>query len=247
MLEVLGRADTTIFRGCMAGILFIISAPSGSGKSTLVSQLRTLVEGLEFSVSYTTRVPRGSEENGREYHFTTRKEFERMIAAGDFLEWAEVFGNYYGTARSALGHAKDAGKDLLLDIDVQGAAQIHRKVPGAVSIFVLPPDKKTLEWRLRKRGENSEEDIRRRLDTAGREIEEYERYNYVLINDQLLKSIERLEAIVLSERLCRQEHTLTEEERTIVDRAERLRLANLKEKVQPILASFRAPAPSAHS
>src|SRR3981189_1050954 len=98
----------------MAGILFIISAPSGSGKSTLVAQLRTLVAGLDFSISYTTRAPRGSEENGREYHFTTREEFERMIAAGDFLEWAEVFGNYYGTAVSALDHAKEAGKDLLL-------------------------------------------------------------------------------------------------------------------------------------
>src|SRR5499427_4181555 len=113
----------------MAGILFIISAPSGSGKSTLVSQLRSMVEGLEFSISYTTRAPRGSEEDGREYHFTSREAFERMIAAGDFLEWAEVFGNYYGTAVSALKHAREAGKDLLLDIDVQGAAQVMNKMP----------------------------------------------------------------------------------------------------------------------
>src|ERR1700731_1891359 len=137
----------------MAGILFIISAPSGSGKSTLVSQLRTLVEGLDFSISYTTRAPRGSEEDGREYHFTTRKEFERMIAAGDFLEWAEVFGNYYGTAVSALQHAKDAGKDLLLDIDVQGAAQVMEKMPEAVSIFVLPASPQVLEMRLRNRSQ----------------------------------------------------------------------------------------------
>src|ERR1700678_2800958 len=135
----------------MAGILFIISAPSGSGKSTLVSQLRSLVEGLEFSVSYTTRPLRGSEEDGREYHFVTREVFERMIAAGDFLEWAEVFGNYYGTARSALGHAKDAGKDLLLDIDVQGAVQVMKKLPEAVSIFVMPPSPPILEMRLRHR------------------------------------------------------------------------------------------------
>src|SRR5580658_3418396 len=105
----------------MAGILFIISAPSGSGKSTLVSQLRTLVEGLEFSISYTTRPPRGSEEDGREYHFTTREKFLEMVQADEFLEWAEVFGNFYGTARSALTHARQQGKDLLLDIDVQGA------------------------------------------------------------------------------------------------------------------------------
>src|SRR5215469_11454898 len=123
----------------MAGILFIISAPSGSGKSTLVSQLRSMVEGLDFSISYTTRSPRGSEEDGREYHFTSREEFERMIAAGDFLEWAEVFGNYYGTALSALAHARDAGKDLLLDIDVQGAVQVMKKLTAAVSIFIMPP------------------------------------------------------------------------------------------------------------
>jgi guanylate kinase len=228
-------------------IVYIISAPSGSGKSTLVNEILKAIPGLDFSISYTTRPSRGSEQNGKQYHFVTREEFDRMVRSDEFLEHAEFDGNCYGTSRRFLEESKRKGTDLLLDIDVQGAAQIHRKVPGAVSIFVLPPDKKTLEWRLRKRGENSEEDIRRRLDTAGREIEEYERYNYVLINDQLLKSIERLEAIVLSERLCRQEHTLTEEERTIVDRAERLRLANLKEKVQPILASFRAPAPSAHS
>lgn len=228
-------------------IVYIISAPSGSGKSTLVNEILKAIPGLDFSISYTTRPSRGSEQNGKQYHFVTREEFDCMVQAGEFLEHAEFDGNCYGTARRFLWEAERKGTDLLLDIDVQGAAQIHEKLPDAVSIFVLPPDKRTLEWRLRKRGENSEEDIRRRLDTAGREIEEYERYNYVLINDQLEKSIERLEAIVLSERLCRQEHTLTEEERAIVDRAERLRLANLKEKVQPILASFRAPPPSAHS
>ena len=115
----------------MAGILFIISAPSGSGKSTLVAQLRSLVEGLDFSISYTTRAPRGSETDGREYHFTTREDFERKIAAGEFLEWAEVFGNYYGTAVAALRHAESLGKDLLLDIDVQGAMQVMRKLPEA--------------------------------------------------------------------------------------------------------------------
>src|SRR5271170_6135390 len=155
----------------MAGILFIISAPSGSGKSTLVSQLRTLVEGLDFSISYTTRPPRGSEEDGREYHFTTRAEFERMIAAGDFLEWAEVFGkDYYGTAVSALDHAKKAEKDLLLDIDVQGAVQVMQKLPEAVSIFIMPPSPEILEMRLRNRSEaehmTSEEVIARRLQQA---------------------------------------------------------------------------------
>jgi guanylate kinase len=188
----------------MAGILFIISAPSGSGKSTLVSQLRTLVEGLDFSISYTTRPPRGSEEDGREYHFTTRAEFERMIAAGDFLEWAEVFGNYYGTALSALGHAKDAGKDLLLDIDVQGAVQVMTKMPQAVSIFILPPSPQVLEMRLRNRSEaehvTSESVIQKRLAEARHELKQMVDYKYALVNDVLDQAVMELRAIVLYER-----------------------------------------------
>jgi guanylate kinase len=228
-------------------IVYIISAPSGSGKSTLVNEILKAIPGLDFSISYTTRAARGSESNGKQYHFVPRQDFDRMVKADEFLEHAEFDGNCYGTARRFLEEAKRKGTDLLLDIDVQGAAQIHKKLPDAVSIFVLPPDKKTLEWRLRKRGENDEETIRRRLETAGREIEEYDRYNYVLINDQLEKSIERLEAIVLSERLRRQGRALSEEERAMVERADRLRLANLRERVQPILASFRVPASSARS
>jgi guanylate kinase len=174
-------------------------------------------------------------------------EFSRMIADGEFLEHANVHGNCYGTSREFLRQAGRSGHDLLLDIDVQGAAQIKRNLTDAISIFVLPPDRKTLEWRLRNRHEDSEDVIQRRLRAATREIEEYDKYDYVLINDQLEKSIERLEAIVLSERLSRQERALSEEERAIIERAERLRLANLKEKVQPILASFRLPPPSASS
>jgi guanylate kinase len=188
----------------MAGILFIISAPSGSGKSTLVSQLRSLVEGLDFSISYTTRAPRGSEEDGREYHFTTRSEFERMIAAGDFLEWAEVFGNYYGTAVSALAHAKDAGKDLLLDIDVQGAVQVMKKLPEAVSIFILPPSPQILEMRLRNRSEaehvTSETVIQNRLAEARHELKQMQDYKYALVNDVLDQAVTELRAIVLCER-----------------------------------------------
>jgi guanylate kinase len=188
----------------MAGILFIISAPSGSGKSTLVSQLRTLVEGLDFSISYTTRAPRGSEEDGREYHFITREEFERMIAAGAFLEWAEVFGNYYGTAVSALQHAKDAGKDLLLDIDVQGAVQVMNKMPQAVSIFVLPPSPQVLEMRLRNRSEaehvTSEAVIQKRLAEARNELKQMRDYKYALVNDVLDQAVIELRAIVLCER-----------------------------------------------
>jgi guanylate kinase len=188
----------------MAGILFIISAPSGSGKSTLVSQLRTLVEGLDFSISYTTRALRGSETDGREYHFTTRQEFERMIAEGDFLEWAEVFGNYYGTAVSALAHAKDAGKDLLLDIDVQGAVQVMKKLPEAVSIFILPPSPEVLERRLRNRSAaehvTSEAVIQSRLAEARNELKQMWDYKYALVNDILDEAVAELRAIVLCER-----------------------------------------------
>jgi guanylate kinase len=189
----------------MAGILFIISAPSGSGKSTLVSQLRTLVEGLDFSISYTTRPPRGSEEDGREYHFTTREKFERMIADGDFLEWAEVFGkDYYGTAVSALDHAKKARKDLLLDIDVQGAKQVMEKMPEAVSIFIMPPSPEILEMRLRNRSEaehvTSEVVIQKRLAEARHELKQMCDYKYALVNDVLDQAVMELRAIVLCER-----------------------------------------------
>jgi guanylate kinase len=188
----------------MAGILFIISAPSGSGKSTLVTALRGLVEGLEFSVSYTTRAPRGSEEDGREYHFTTRQRFEAMITAGEFLEWAEVFGNYYGTARSALTHAMEHGKDLLLDIDVQGAMQVMKKLPEAVSIFIMPPSPNVLQMRLRSRSEAEnmtvESVIAKRLAEAEHELKKIKKYKYALVNDVLEQAVVEMRAIVLTER-----------------------------------------------
>ena len=226
-------------------LVFIISAPSGSGKSTLTNEILKLVPNLVFSISYTTRALRGSEQNGKQYYFVSMENFERMVRDGDFLEHANVHGSCYGTARRFLREAGTSGNDLLLDIDVQGAAQIKKNLTEAISVFVVPPDRKTLEWRLRNRGENSERDIQRRLQDAKREIEEYDKYDYVLINDHLEKSIERLEAIVLSERLRREKRTLSQEEAAIVERAERLRLTNLKEKVQPILASFRADLASA--
>lgn len=188
----------------MAGILFIISAPSGSGKSTLVGEVRRLVEGLDFSISYTTREPRGSEEDGREYHFTTRPDFERMIAAGEFLEWAEVFGNYYGTANTALDHAREQGKDLLLDIDVQGALQVMERRPEAVSIFILPPSPDVLEMRLRNRsqaeGVTQEAVIETRLNNARTELGMLPRYRYALVNDVLDQAAQEMRAIVLHER-----------------------------------------------
>ena len=188
----------------MAGILFIISAPSGSGKSTLVSEVRRLVEGLDFSISYTTREPRGSEADGVEYHFTTRAEFERMIDAGEFLEWAEVFGNYYGTALSALELAREHKRDLLLDIDVQGALQVLERRSGAVPIFILPPSPEVLEKRLRNRsqaeGMTQEAVIEKRLANAKKELRSLSDYKYALVNDVLDEAASEMRAIVLSER-----------------------------------------------
>jgi guanylate kinase len=226
-------------------IVYIISAPSGSGKSTLVNKLLKLVPDLDFSISYTTRAPRGAEQNGKQYNFIAREEFERMIRADAFLEHADVFGNYYGTSRRFLEEAGCNGHDLLLDIDVQGAAQIKQKLPEAVSIFVLPPDRKTLEWRLRHRGEDAEDVIERRLVTAGREIENYNKYDYILVNDDLEKSVESLKNIVLSQRLQRLRRPLSVEEQEIIDVADRCRLTNIDARVRAILASFRNSPPAA--
>jgi len=218
--------------------VFIISAPSGSGKSTLVEKVRKIVPDIHFSISYTTRPPRGNERNGVEYFFVSRDEFEQMIRRGEFLEHAEVFGNCYGTAKRFLDDAQRKGHDLLLDIDVQGAAQIKRKLPEAVSIFILPPDRKTLEARLRHRSLDREEVIQRRLVTASREIEKYREYDYILINDRLEDSVEALKAILLAERRKRSGSV----DATTLAIAERCRLSNVGERLRPILASFATAA-----
>jgi guanylate kinase len=225
-------------------LVYIISAPSGSGKSTLVSELLKMVPNLDFSISYTTRPPRRSEQDGKQYFFVLRAEFQQMIRDDEFLEYAEVFGHLYGTTRRFLRAAEQKGHDLLLDIDVQGARQVKQRLPDAISIFILPPDRKTLEWRLRKRSEDTEEVIQRRLVTATREIENYDKYNYILVNDQLQDSIESLQAVVRSARLCRSGRTFSEDESKVLELAERCRLANIRDRVQPILASFAAPAVS---
>lgn len=174
---------------------------------------------LQFSVSYTTRKPRGLEKDGESYHFIDRAEFEERLARGEFLEHAEVFGNYYGTNRDALKQAETAGKDLLLDIDVQGAGQLKKAVPEAVTIFVLPPGRDILEKRLRSRSEDAEEVIRRRLFEAAAEIVNYEQYDYVLINQDLEETAADLAAIV---------------------RAERVRRSRMESRIVPILESFES-------
>jgi len=233
----------------MSSIRYIISAPSGSGKTTLVNELRQYVPNLEFSVSYTTRQPRGSEQDGREYHFIPREEFEAMMARDEFLEHAQVFGKYYGTAKSVLRHAEEMGHDLLLDIDVQGERQVKQKMPDAVSIFVLPPSRKELESRLRKRSisENvhAEEVIRRRLDEARREIENYPNYDYILINDRLEQSVDRLQAIVLGERIKRSGKPPSPQEKQYLATAEKCLKANMQDKIRDILGTFDEWAPAA--
>ena len=204
-------------------VVFIISAPSGSGKSTLVSRLMARDSRLRFSVSYTTRKPRGNEKPGESYVYISRQEFEDRRAHGEFLEEAEVFGNYYGTHRSVLEQVKSEGKDLILDIDVQGARQLNRSIPEAVSIFILAPSRDILEQRLRARSEDSEETIQRRLRDAAEEIRNYTQYDYVLVNHQLEESVSTLAAII---------------------RAERVRRMRMEEQIQPILRSFEVRSPS---
>jgi guanylate kinase len=227
----------------VAGILFIISAPSGSGKSTLVSELRKQVGGVDFSISWTTRLPRGSEENGREYYFTSRAEFERMRDAGLFLEYAEVFGkDLYGTARSSLDEARRAGHDLLLDIDVQGAAQVRKAMPEAVSIFVLPPTPKELRTRLRNRsraeGLVHDEEVYRRLGEARKEIENYREYVYILVNDFLDRAVAQLEAIVLAERFYRNGEPIAYRSSRVLEVAAACRIENSRERLKPVLEAF---------
>jgi guanylate kinase len=197
--------------------VFIISAPSGSGKSTLVGRLLQRDPRLLFSVSYTTRAPRGAERDGEQYNFIEKKEFEARIAAGEFLEHACVFGNYYGTHRGVLDKAVAEGRDLVLDIDVQGARQLMEKIPEAVSIFILAPSRQILEARLRARGEDRDEVITRRLQEAAEEIRRYGDYNYILINRDLEESDRTLGSIVCAERVKR---------------------ARMEEAIRPILQTF---------
>ncbi|MCU1259871.1 MAG: guanylate kinase [Bryobacterales bacterium] len=198
-------------------IVFIISAPSGSGKSTLVGRLFRDVPGLSFSVSYTTREPRGNEVDGVDYHFISREEFARRLDNNEFLEHANVFGNYYGTHRSAREIAEMRGVDLVLDIDVQGAAQLRETLPDAVTIFVLAPSREILEKRLRARSEDPDSVITRRLHEAASEIRNYRQYDYVVINDDLDSSAKKLAAIV---------------------EAERVRRSRIEDEIRPILETF---------
>jgi len=182
------------------GQLFIVSGPSGSGKTTVVDHLLIAVPDLRFSISCTTRPPRAGEQNGREYHFLTREEFEEMLAADEFLEYASVFGELYGTPRRNLEEAAAEGKDLVLDIDVQGARQIKSRLPEAVAVLLVPPSAEELEQRLRGRAQDKPETIRRRLNHARTEIEHYKNYDYLVVNHNLEETCAEVVDIVAAGR-----------------------------------------------
>ena len=184
-------------------VVLIISAPSGSGKSTLARRLVDSDPKLDFSTSVTTRPPRLGDEAGKSYRFVSEDEFLAMRDRGELLEWAEVFGNYYGTSTQVLERARERGHDLLLDIDVQGAGQLMERLSEAVTVFILPPSRDELEKRLRKRSSDSNNVIERRLNEAAQEVENYGKYNYVLVNDRLDETLEQLRSILVAER-CRQ-------------------------------------------
>ena len=181
-------------------IVFVVSAPSGTGKSTLVEQVVARDGQLEFGVSVTTRPRRHTEVDGRAYRFVSVDQFRDMRSRGELLESAEVFGNYYGTPRSALENARDCGRDVVLDIDVQGAASLMKLLPSAVKIFILPPSKVVLRQRLTERSSDAKPVIERRLSEAGREVGNFDSYDYVIVNRSIQESVDRLLSIVIAER-----------------------------------------------
>src|SRR5687768_2512012 len=184
----------------MKGRLIIISSPSGGGKGTLIQQMLDTVSNVGYSVSLTTRKPRTGEENGKHYHFVSREMFEERIAKGEFLEFAEVHGNLYGTSLSQIKEMTDAGLDVVLEIDVQGAENVREKVSDAVSIFILPPSFEVLKARLMARATEDSEDLDLRLRNSFGEVMQYPLFDYVIVNDDLAAASGRLDAIVLAER-----------------------------------------------
>ena len=185
----------------MPGQLFIVAAPSGAGKTTLVSLLIGNDPGIHVSISTTTRTPRPGEENGREYHFVDVQNFREMVHRNEFVEWAEVHGNYYGTSLQWIKMEMDAGRDVLLEIDWQGAQQVRKSFPEAVSVFVMPPSLEALGERLSGRGTDSVETILRRIGAARDEMRHADEFDYVIINDELPQALDDLQAIVNASRL----------------------------------------------
>ena len=202
-----------------SGILFVLSAPSGAGKSTISREVLASLNKMEFSISYTTRARRAGEIDGRDYHFVERQKFEAMVEGNEFLEWAEVFEQFYGTGVESTRAVLASGQDLLLDIDVQGARQVRAREPGCVSIMLLPPDFVTLESRLRGRGSETNSALSGRLTRARKEAEEYGSFDYLVINKELAGCVDDVLAIV---------------------RAEHRRTERTSNEAQSILATFPA-------
>ena len=201
----------------MRGNLYIVSAPSGSGKTTLLGQLISKFDDLIFSVSYTTRRPRGNERDGVEYFFVGRDAFLDMVQRGDFIEWAEVYGHLYGTSRAFVEENLEAGRNVILDIDVQGMKRVQEQAPDAVKVFVLPPSYEELARRLKERRLEDDETIRTRLAIARREIERYRDYDFIVVNDTIEESTRILESVI---------------------RAGAARPANQEARIGEIIASF---------
>ena len=189
------------------GCLIVVSGPSGTGKGTICGKLLQQNKGIAYSVSATTRAPREGEQDGVNYYFLRKEEFERMIAEGELLEWAEVYGNYYGTPLKKIRERLAEGQDVLLEIDTQGALNVKSKMPEAVLIFIMPPSLEELEKRLRGRGTDAEEAILRRLSEAAHEIGLAREYNYVVENDEVAKALAKVEAVIAAEH-CRAERVL---------------------------------------
>ena len=193
------------------GLVFVISAPSGTGKTTLVKEVIQQLPGLQFSVSFTTRLPRPNEREGEDYHFVSHAVFQRMVEKNEFLEWAEVLGNRYGTPRPDLKKLESEGIDLILDVDTQGAKKAMKEIDQPILIYLLPPSLKVLRERLLNRGVDSLEMVKFRLSNARKDIEEAYWYHYVVVNDRIGEAIEKLKSIIISERCRRNKNLIIEE------------------------------------
>jgi len=200
-----------------SGILFVVSSPSGGGKGTLIQRVLSRVQNLSYSVSYTTRKPRNGEVDGREYFFVTREQFSQMVARNDFLEWATVHSHLYGTSRSQVAHDVSLGRDIVLEVDVQGAASIRNLIHDAVSVFILPPSLDVLRERLIARGTDAPEELAVRLRNAPEELKAYKTFDYVIVNDDVEQASAKLMAII---------------------EAERMRLSRQEERIRGVVESF---------
>jgi guanylate kinase len=194
------------------GTLFVVSSPSGGGKGTIIQHVLEVVENLSYSVSYTTRAPRLNEVDGREYFFVSREAFDEMVGAGEFLEWACVHGNFYGTAKRQIAQETAAGVDIVLEVDVQGAASVRQLLMDSVSIFILPPSPEVLRQRLIARGTDTVEELEVRLRNAPEELAQYSAFDYVIINDKVNEAVGQLASIIYAERVrCMRQETLVRE------------------------------------